>query len=808
MNLLASLLTPFLRFAARKNLPQRRGTVQFPGLAKDVQVRWDPYAIPYISAENEADLFFAQGYLHAQDRLWQMDFNRRFFSGRLAEVFGDRPLPRGDFTRHLRTGTMAGIDHFIRLLGVRHTATLSLPLLSERSARAVEAYCAGVNNYIDRHQRRLPVEFRLLRRQPSPWEPADCLVLARGFALMLSSALVTRLTFLALHGRLENDSEKLRSLMPRYPSWGPAITRALTDHGADLLRFINGSFAENPLTPRGQGSNGWVVDASHSAEGHALLCNDIHLRMTLPGIWYLNHLRTVPDGAGTRPLEASGVSLPGSPFVYAGHNRDIAWGFVAALCDDGDLFRERLHPQQPELYRTPDGWAEFERRPETIAVRGGRPVETVIRHTRHGPVVSDILARTSHDPDSPNKEVLSFQWIAHTPGNEVGLVDGINRARDWNEFLAGMAHHVTPSLNCVYADTRGNIGYALVGRVPLRPRQEPSWLPLEGWNAAHDWTGTIPFEKLPRLYNPPEGVVATANNRMADPGYPYYLSDLLEPPYRIERIRHLLTHEKPLDLETMARIQLDTRSVQAERLLTALRPELQEIARKEPSLRLCVELLEEWDYDCQAQSAGAALFHVLYHRLMRNIWERDLGEELFLSYAEILNQALAPLDDILTDAKSVWFRDTPRKEVLATSLREAQTELTKQQGPAPAAWSWGRFHTLTLAHALGNNKWLAPFFSLGPYPADGDGVTPNNSYHRHSHPYDQAVGVSVRMLVTLSNPIHSRFVIVPGQAGNPVSPHYRDQVELWRKGHMIQLADWEDEMKDWPQFVLTTGSRD
>ncbi len=808
MNLIASLLTPFLRLAARKNLPQRRGTVQLPGLAKDVRVRWDPYAIPYISAENEADLFFAQGYLHAQDRLWQMDFNRRFFSGRLAEIFGDRPLPRGDFTRHLRSGTMAGVDHFIRLLGVRHTATLSLPLLSERSARAVEAYCAGVNTYIDRHQRRLPVEFRLLRRQPAPWEPADCLVLAKGFALMLSSALVTRLTFLALHGRLENDPEKLRSLMPRYPSWGPAITRALTDHGADLLRFINGSFADNPMTPRGQGSNGWVVDAGHSAEGHALLCNDIHLRMTLPGIWYLNHLRTVPDGAGARPLEASGASLPGSPFVYVGHNRDVAWGFVAALCDDGDLYRERLHPEQPELYRTPDGWAEFERRPETIAVRGGRPVETVIRHTRHGPVVSDILARTSHDPDSPNAEVLSFQWIAHTPGNEVGLVDGINRARDWNEFLSGMAHHVTPSLNCVYADTRGNIGYALVGRVPLRPRQEPSWLPLEGWNADHDWTGTIPFEKLPRLYNPPEGIVATANNRMADPDYPYYLSDLVEPPYRIERIRHLLTHEKRLDLETMARIQLDIHSVQAERLLTALRPELLEIAREEPSLRPCVELLEEWDYDCQAESPGAALFHVLYHRLMRNIWEKDLGEELFLSYAEILNQALAPLDDILTDAKSVWFRDTPRKDMLATGLREAQAELTKQQGPDSAAWSWGRLHTLTLAHALGNNKWLAPFFSLGPYPANGDGVTPNNSYYRHSHPYDQAVGVSVRMLVTLSDPIRSWFVIVPGQAGNPVSPHYRDQVEPWRDGQTIKTASAEDGMKDWPLLILESDPKD
>ena len=653
MNLLASLLTPLLRFAARKNLPKRRGTVHLPGLGKDVRIRWDPFAVPYISAHNEADLFFAQGYLHAQDRLWQMDLNRRVFSGRLAEILGDRPIPRGDFSRHLRSGNLTGVDHFMRVIGLRHTAALSLPLLSERSAQAVEAYCGGVNAYIAAHQRRLPVEFRVLRCEPAPWQPVDCLTLAKGFALFLSSALMTRLTFLALHARLENDPDKLRSLAPRYPSWGAPVTRAVSDQGAALLRFINGSFADAPWYPRGQGSNGWAVDARHSKEDHAILCNDMHLRMTLPGIWYLNHLRTVNhlrtgDGSGGTPtFEAAGVSLPGSPFVYVGHNRDMAWGFVAALCDDGDLYRERIHPERPDLYRTPDGWAEFESRRETIAVRGRRPMEVVVRHTRHGPVLSDILAATPHDSDLPDREVLSFQWVAHTPGNELGLLDGVNRARDWSEFLSGMAHHVAPSLNCVYADTRGNIGYALAGRVPLRPRQEPSWLPLEGWNAAHDWTGTIPFDELPRLYNPPEGMVASANNRIADPGYPYYLSDLFEPPYRIERIRHLLTRGTPLGMEDMARIQLDTRSVQAERLLTALRLELGEIAREEPSLRHCVELLDEWDYDCGTQSAGAALFHVLYHRLMWNIWGKDLGEDLFTSYTEILNQAVAPLDGIL-----------------------------------------------------------------------------------------------------------------------------------------------------------------
>ena len=802
MNLLASLLTPLLRFAARKNLPKRRGTVHLPGLGKDVRVRWDPFAIPYISAHNEADLFFAQGYLHAQDRLWQMDLNRRVFSGRLAEILGDRPIPRGDFSRHLRSGNLTGVDHFMRVIGLRHTAALSLPLLSERSAQAVEAYCGGVNAYIAAHQRRLPVEFRVLRYEPAPWQPVDCLTLAKGFALFLSSALMTRLTFLALHARLENDPDKLRSLAPRYPSWGAPVTRAVSDHGAALLRFINGSFADAPWHPRGQGSNGWAVDARHSAENHALLCNDLHLRMTLPGIWYLNHLRTVARSDGTEALDVGGASLPGSPFVYVGHNRDMAWGFVAALCDDGDLYRERIHPQQPSRYRTPDGWAEFDSRPETIAVRGRRPVETVIRHTRHGPVLSDVLAPPSDNSDSSNREVLSYRWAAHTPGNELGLLDGLNRTRDWSGFLSSLEHHVAPSLSCFYGDTQGNIGYALAGTIPLRRRQEPSWLPLEGWNADHDWAGTIPFDELPRLYNPPEGIVATANNRIADEAYPYYLSDLFEPPYRVERIRQGLTGGGRLDMEYMAGLQLDTRSVQAEGLLKALRPELREIGREEPALQQSVELLEEWDGDCNTRSAAAALFHVFYHRLMWNIWGKALGEELFASYTEILNQPVAPLDDILTDPGSVWFRHTSRKEVLAASLREAIADLTKRQGPHPDRWSWGRLHTLTLQHAFGTRRWLAPFFSLGPFPAEGDGVTLNNSYYRHSRPYDQVVGASIRMLITLSDPIRSSFVIVPGQAGNPASLHYRDQVEPWRTGGTIPSAESEEELKVWPLLVL------
>lgn len=776
-------------------------------------MRWDPFAIPYISARTEPDLFFAQGYVHAQDRLWQMDLNRRIFSGRLAEIFGERPSPRRDFIRHLHSGNTSTIDHFIRLLGVRRTAELSLPILPERPMRAVEAYCAGVNACIESRGRRLPVEFRLLHYQPDPWRPVDCLTLARGFSLFLSSALVTRLNFLALHRRLENDPEKFHSLAPRYPEWGAAVTRAVGEEGAALLRFVNGAFADDLWTPPGQGSNSWVVDPAHAAEGHAILCNDPHLRMTAPGIWYLNHLRVTADSgepagfaAGTDErtnLQVGGASLPGSPFVYIGHNRDIAWGFSAALCDDADLYRERVHPERPDLYQTPNGWEPFETRTETIAVRGRRPVEGTVRQTRHGPVLSDLLAPPPDGAAAPAREVLSYCWTAHTPGNELGLLDGLNRARDWPGFLSSLEHHISPSLHCVYADTRGNIGYSLAGEIPMRP-EPPSWLPLEGWNPAHDWTGTIPFDELPRLYNPPEGMVATANNRITDGDYPHYLSDLFEPPYRIERIRQVLAAAERLDPDTMARLHLDTHSVQAERVLSALLPELHEIASEEPALRPAVNLLAEWDFDCGPESAGAALFHVLYHRLMWNVWEKDLGEELLLGYAEVLNQPIAPLDDILTDPGSVWFRDTPRKHVLAKSLRQARDEITRAQGAGPKRWRWGRLHTLTAQHALGTMKWLAPFFSVGPFPAAGSACTVNNSHYRHSNPYDQLIGTSLRMTVTLSNPIRSNFVIIPGQAGNPTSPHYRDQVEPWRTGSTIPSRT---EMKDWPVLVLQANGQ-
>ena len=530
--------------------------------------------------------------------------------------------------------------------------------------------------------------------------------------------------------------------------------------------------------------------------------------MTLPGIWYLNHLRTVAAPDGTEALDVGGASLPGSPFVYVGHNRDMAWGFVAALCDDGDLYREQLHPEQPSHYRTPDGWAEFDSRPETIAIRGGRPMETVVRHTRHGPVLSDILPPPAEDSDYPSREVLSYRWAAHTPGNELGLLDGLNRTRDWSGFLSSLEHHVAPSLSCFYGDTQGNIGYALAGSIPLRRRQEPSWLPLDGWNADHDWAGTIPFDELPRLYNPPEGIVATANNRIADPDYPYYLSDLFEPPYRIERIRQGLTGGGRLDMEYMAGLQLDTRSVQAERLLKALRPELRDISREEPALQQSVELLEEWDGDCNARSAAAALFHVFYHRLMWNIWGKELGEELFASYTEILNQPVAPLDHILTDPGSVWFRDTSRKEMMAASLREADSGSHETAGPPPPSLVLGPAPHPHPAARPWNQEVAGALLLTGPLP--------RRRRRRHPEqlllpplpplrPGRRRVGPDADH-PERSHPLQLRHRSGPSRQSGVAALPRPGRAVANRANHSVGGGS-EDAMKDWPLLVLAANPR-
>lgn len=776
----SALLGPLVRYLDRGAAPQYRGRRVLPGLKRPVEITWSDYAIPHVVAADELDLLLAQGFLHAQERLWQMEMSRRFLSGRTAEIFGDFALPWRDLSTQFRGRTSAEFDYFVRLLGIREAALTSKNLLSEAECQRLGAYCTGVNRYIEQCGSKLPWEFRVLRHRPEPWTLVDLLTINKGFAFLLSTALYTRLNLLAIAERLKDQPAKLHDLIPNYPSQGPTIAQATWNQTRALWEFSRAVSQIGGIDPAGHGSNSWVLGANRSSTTGALLCNDPHLRLSLPSTWYLMHLKTDNSGAPQTPYEVWGATIPGLPYVQLGHNRHIAWGITAALCDDVEIYREKSHRIDRELYLHARRWHKLSSRIERIAIRGKSAIEKIVRSTHHGPIISDFVSGNDAE------EMLAVKWTAHEPSRELHALYGVNRARNWEEFVGALADHTAPSLNFVYADSDDNIGYALAGKIPLRHRS--SVLPVEGSNDDSEWAGYIPFDEMPRLFNPPGGSIATANNRIVDAVYPHYLSNFFEPPWRIRRIEQLLGAREVHSPEQLSIIQMDALSLHAPALLAALREDLTKVDNHPDQRGHAAQLLLEWDGLCSESSVPAAIFHVFHQRLLFNLLGDVLGENLLSAYTEILNQCLVPTDEILKNPSSPWFQSRSRADLVVQSLGEACAFLTEEFGASMAGWQWGRLHPLLLNHPFGRAALLRPLLAIGPMPAAGDGTTINFGFYRHSNPYQQTAGQSLRFIIDLKHPEHSGFVLPAGQSGHATSAHYADQTQLWRQGRRIGFS--------------------
>ena len=755
-------------FTVRRPWPRTKGKIRVEGLQAEVTVVRDSWGVPHIYASNPHDLFFAQGYVHAQDRFWQMEFWRRMGSGRLAEILGESAL---------------GTDRFLRTLGWHRTAARELELLDDETRATLEAYAEGVNAYVSARRGRLGLEFTVLGFngvdfEPEPWTPLHTLTWTKAMAWDLGGNMEDEL--LRAHVAARLGTPAIDTVVPPYPDDYPVIVpHPLTE---EALEAVPEAAFETHVLGEGDdiGSNSWVLAGSRTGTGTPLLANDTHLGIQMPSIWYEIGLHCDPVGPEC-PYNVVGFSFASAPGVIIGHNERIAWGVTNLGPDVQDLFVERVNPENPNQYEYEGEWLDMEIVREEIQVAGEEePVVVNARVTRHGPIINDVAGGTEGDW-SLGWQPLALSWTALQPGTLMKSVLLLDRAGNWEEFRKALSYWDTPSQNFVYADAEGNIGYQAPGRIPVRASGDGS-SPVPGWTGEYEWVDTIPFDELPRAFNPPEGYIVTANNAVVGPDYPHLITLDWDPGYRARRIVALIEADDSISLADIQAMQGDVSPVWAEDVLSYLLVLPSDDGRQAEAL----ETLRAWDKRATRDSAGAALFEPFRLHLLDLTFGDELGEQLLRRARGSATDALV---EILPDEFSPWFDDvtTPgvetRDEILLRALDEAVEELTDTLGRDMGRWRWGDLHTATFENqSLGHCgvRLVERIFNRGPVAVDGTIATVNNTGYTLDSPYGVETVSSQRQIVDLGNLTRSVSMHTTGQSGHPFHPHYDDMIDPWR----------------------------
>ena len=815
----------------RGSLPQLDGEMPLSGLSAPVEMVRDRHGIPHVRAQSEEDALFALGFVHAQDRLWQMEMNRRVGAGRLAEVLGPAALDT---------------DRLLRTLGLYRRAEGTLAHLAPASRQRIAAYARGVNAWMEVRSGPLPPEFLILGFEPTPWRAADSLVWPKVMALDLAREWTRDLMRLRMSSFLRPDrildfyppyrDDKPQGVVPpevsvTVPGDAPSHAEAAdeargaaeTEQGSAVRADSNCNPATWPASGGGDesmsrpwekttpqsgkepelwipasarspllsvlsptnghsGSNSWIVDGSRSTTGRPILANDPHLGLSAPSTWYFVHLSWPGH-------DVVGATFPGLPIVVIGHNGHAAWGMTNTGPDVQDLFIERIDPADPGRYLTPAGPRAFEVRREVIEVKGGEDVVLQVRETRHGPIVDDGWEPVRGVLDSGH--VFALAWTALREDDltaQAGLA--LPGAKDWKRFVDAFRDFHSPQQNVAYADVDGNIGLLAPARLPIRaggPRD--GMMPRPGWEARYDWQGFVPFEKLPRVYNPPGGTIVSANHPVADPDYPHHITCEWAAGYRAERIMERLASRPRHDVESFRALQRDSVSNFARALLPRLRevalgPEAGELAR---NARV---LLGTWNGDMDPERPEPLVFHAWIWEFARLIADDELGalrRDAWGRKGNFIHRVLAE--------REIWCDDqgTSREEgcdeMLARSLVSAVERVAERQGRDPAAWRWGREHVALGEHLPFGETPLAPFFNLrGPAPGSMYAINAFSFSTRDTEStFASDHGPSLRVIYDLANLDRSLFIHSSGQSGNVLSPLYRNFEEAWRTGGYITI---------------------
>lgn len=746
------------------SLPTIEGEARAKGLSAKVEILRDSDGIPHVFAANPRDGWFAVGYVHAQDRLWQMEFQRRVGQGRLSEFLGEKAYDT---------------DRLMRTLGIARVAASIVRKLDPETVASLEAYSAGVNAVLESDQV-LPVEFHAFRIKPEPWKPADSVAWLLVMSWDLSGnwrSELSRLRYMTKLGR-----ERAAEFMPAYP--GDTAT-PLPDFGAlykELVPAASALLSISPLPEQAIGSNSWVVTGSRSASGLPLLANDPHLGLQAPALWYLVHVSS-PKG------NIVGGTLPGAPFIVLGRNDHVAWSMTTTGGDVQDLFIERMAPAQANAYLTPKGTAILEQREEKILV-GSEERSIIVRASRHGPIISDVVA--SMAPLVPKGHVVALSWTALSEDNatvRAGLA--WSYARNVREFQQALRDYHSPQQNLVFADREGHIGFMAPARVPIRRKDNEAMgrVPVPGWLAKYDWEGFVPFDKLPLSIDPASRRIVTANHKITAPGYKPFMSVDWYPPYRADRIEEMLAAQQAHTPATFAKMQADSKSRLAREMLAfarAAKPATQEGGQVQA-------MLANWQGEMTTDSAAALVFTAWYRELTRLVYADELGE----LFKDGWDQRAQFMISVMKNERGMqrWCDDvkTPARETCAMltgkSFDLAAADLRTRFG-GPGTWRWGIAHVAGSDHRpFGFFPGLKDYFNIAPETA-GDGYTVNVgtfTIRDELRPYVNRHAASLRTIYDLSDLDGSMFMQSTGQSGNVFSPWYSNLAQRWAKVEYVTI---------------------
>ncbi|MGD1038321.1 MAG: penicillin acylase family protein [Roseiarcus sp.] len=748
-------------------MPAYSGVAPLPGLSAETRVWRDAYGVPHIFASSMDDAARALGYLHASERLYQMEMQRRAGQGRVAEVAGT------DFV---------GVDRFVRTLGFYRLAESSFAALSPWAQSRLQAYADGVNAFLETHKNALPPEFLILGDAPEPWKPADTLVWGKLTSLELSGNY--KLEALRAHLQQKLSPEQAGWLLAM-PTAGSPITTApvVNPRHAGIDDIADRLAALIPL--RRGASNEWVVSGARTVTGKPILANDPHLDLGAPILWYLARMVT-PEGS------LKGATIPGYPAVLLGQNDRIAWGITNADTDVQDLFVETIDPADPNRYLTPDGAEPFATREETIHVKDAADVVVHVRETRHGPVISDVDADLAALAGPGKAMALAYTGLGGQDASAESLMR-VNAAHNWDEFLAALRLVQTPTQNWVYADVSGDIGFISAGLVPLR-KSGDGLTPADGASGAKDWIGTIPFEQWPQLHNPEAGFAFNANNAVVADDRRSAFGQDWEEAFRARRIQQFFDTIDKHSLDASAAMQADHVSLAAKDML----PILKGVTPTDERARQALALLAGWDGVMDKDRPEPLIFDsflLALHRIM-------LVERTGLAMDEKGPFDATTLISLLSEHKS-WC-DAPDKPdpdcraTLARALDEGLALIVKRDGADVSQWKWGREHVALLQHTVYRHIPLLDSLSDLSAPASGDFYTLDRGGGFQvppDQPFARTQGGGFRGLYDLADPDKSRFIIATGESGHIFSPHYRDLAALWFEMKSITLAGSEDDLR-------------